>query len=415
MKVKKLDKKWIFLIIIVAVIGIAVAKYEKKPVDQVKKEIPNVKVQKIDTQNISSEVQYASKLEGVQSVTVSPKSPGKVAAVNVKVGDKVSAGQVLFTLDTSELYAQLQQQQAALNASSANLSRTSGTSLTQAIQNSEQQVAKDQIAYNDAKDNYDKMQQLYNVGAVAKQDLDNAKSKFDTASLQLKSNQDNLNLQKEQIGPQSVQAAAAQVEQSEAAVNYVRTQINNSTITSPIAGVVSAKNVEVGEITSGTTGTITIIDTSSLIAQVTVPDRIIGKLQVGQTVPVAVNALSDKTITGVIDNISPDADSKNNSYTVKVKIDNSNGELKAGMFAKISIPDQKKDNAVVVPNEAIKVENGVKYIYTVESNKIKRVVVETGIANDKITEVAGNVKVGTEIITEGQSLLNDGDKVNVVK
>jgi len=416
MKFNKFNKKWIVLIVIVALVGVGIAKHGKKKVVQVNKEVPNVKVQKIGTQNISSQVQYASKLEGVQSVTVSPKSSGKVAAVNVKVGDKVTTGQVLFTLDTSELNAQLKQQQAALDASNANLIKTSGSSSAQPILNAEQQLAKDQITYNDALDTYNKNQQLYAAGAISKQDLDNSKSKLDTASIALKADQDNLDLQKQQIGPQSVQAAAAQVEQSQAAVNYVRTQINSSTVTSPISGVVSAKNVDVGSIASGTSGTVTIIDTSSLIAQITVPDKVVGKLQTGQTVSVDISAAGGETINGVIDNISPDVDSKNNSYTVKVKINNSNGNLKAGMFAKISIPDQQNDNAVVVPNEALKVENGVKYLYTVESNKIKRVVVETGIANDKITEIiTDSVKAGTEIITEGQSLLTDGEKVNVVK
>src|SRR5471030_1559105 len=80
MKFKKLNKKWIILvIIIVAVIGIVVAKHGKKQVAQVNKEIQNVKVQKITTQNISSEVQYAGKLEAVKSVTVSPKNSGKIA------------------------------------------------------------------------------------------------------------------------------------------------------------------------------------------------------------------------------------------------------------------------------------------------------------------------------------------------
>lgn len=416
MKFNKFNKKWIVLIVIVALIGVGVAKHGKKKVVQVNKEVPNVKVQKIGTQNISSQVQYASKLEGVQAVTVSPKSSGKVATVNVKVGDKVTAGQILFTLDTSELNAQLQQQQAALDVSNANLIKTSGASSAQPIISAEQQLSKDQITYNDALDTYNKDQKLYEAGAIAKQDLDNAKSKLDTASIALKADQDNLNLQKQQIGPQSVQAAAAQVEQSQASVNYVRTQISNTTVTSPISGVVSAKNVDVGTITSGTSGTVTIIDTSSLIAQITVPDKVVGKLQVGETVSVDISAAGDGTINGVIDNISPDVDSKNNSYTVKVKIDNSNGSLKAGMFAKLSIPDQQKDNAIVVPNEALKVENGVKYLYTVESNKIKRVVVETGIANDKTTEITtASVKTGTEIITEGQSLLTDGEKVKVVQ
>lgn len=416
MKVNMSKKKGILLIVFVLLIGGCIYSFgKKKPVQQVKKAVPNVKVQNVSLGAISTEVQYAGKLEANQVVTVSPKTPGKIAAANVNVGDKVKAGQVLFTLDTSELSAQLQENQASVNAANANLAKTDGTSLTQAIQTSEQQVAKDQITYNTANDNYNKMQQLYNAGAIAKQNLDDAKTSLDTASVQLNSDQANLNLQKEQIGPQSVQAAAAQVEQSQAAVNYVQTQINNSSVTSPINGVVSAETVDVGAVTSATEGTVTIIDPSSLVAQISVPDKAIGKLKVGQSVPVTVDASGDKSITGVIDNISPDSDPKTNTYTIKVKIDNSNGDLQSGMFATISIPDQDKNNVLTVPNEALTVENSVDYIYTVVGDKIKKVQVTIGISNDKITEITGNVKDGAEIITEGQNILNNGEQVKVVK
>lgn len=406
MKFKNLNKKWIvLLIVIVAVVGGIAFKHGKKQVPQIKKEVANVKVHKITTQNISSQVQYAGKLEAVKSVTVSPKNPGKVVSVSVNVGDKVTAGQSLFNLDTAQVSATLQTQQAALNSARAGVN--------DAILKYQQSVEKDQLAYNDASSYYEKEQKLYEVGAISKQELDKAKLALDNASIALKNDQENLSLLQQSS---SSTATVAQVGQAQANINSTQVQLNDANITAPISGVISVKNVEVGTIASGTAGTVTIIDTSSLIAQVTVPDKIVGKIQVGQNVPVVINALSDKAITAVVDNISPDVDSKNNSYIIKVKIDNANGELKPGMFAKVSIPDQNRENAVIVPNEAIKVENGVKYLYTVENNKIKRVVVETGIANDKITEIkSGDIKAGTEIITEGQSLLNDGDKVNVVK
>ena len=80
------------------------------------------------------------------------------------------------------------------------------------------------------------------------------------------------------------------------------------------------------------------------------------------------------------------------------------------MFAKISLPDQKKDNAIVVPNEAVKIENGVKYIYTVEGNKIKKIVVETGIANDKITEITTSIKAGYRNYYRRTKFINNGEK-----
>lgn len=414
-KLKLNKKKIIALVVLAAVIVGGVSFRGKGKKVETKQEVKNVKVQKVAKASISTEVEYPSKLMPITEVTVTPKLSGKVSQVNVNVGDTVTAGQTLFALDTAELNAQLQQQQAALTAANANYAKTSDSGLVQQITSAEQALGKYQITYNDAKDNYEKMQKLFDAGAIAKQELDNAKSKFDSASLDLNSAQTNLTLLTEKIGPQSTVAAQASVQQAQAGVNSAQVQLNNAIVTSPITGVVSVKTVEVGEIASGATSSVTVIDSSTLIAEINVPDKMVGKIQVGQQVPVKVNALADKKITGVIDNISPNADDKNHSYTVKVKIDNSKGEIKSGMFAKVSIPAEQKDNILTVPNEAVKIENSVKYIYIVDGGKVKKLSIDTGVSNDKITEVAGNVKEGASIITEGQNLLNDGEKVNVVK
>ncbi len=416
MKVNVLNKKNLIIGIVLVLIVVGCASiFGKSKKAEEKQEVRNVKIEKVAVGSISTEVEYASKLNPVQEVTILPKTGGKVASVNVDIGDKIAAGQILFTLDTAELQAQLQSQQAALTASNANLARTSDSGLQQQITTSEQSVQKSQIAYNDAKDNYDKMQKLYSSGAISKQELDNAKLKLDNCSVDLKAAQDNLNLIIEKSGPQSTQAAAAQVAQSQAGVNAAQIQLNNASVTSPIAGMVSAKDVKVGQLAGGQSGSVTIIDSSSFIAEVNVPDKVVGKIQVGQSVQVSISALDNKKVTGVIDKISPNSNSKDNSYTIKVKIDNSTGELKAGMFARVSLPSEKKDNILTVPNEAIKMENNVNYLYVADNGKVKKVSVDIGICDDKVTEISGNIKVGVDVIVEGQNLLSNGDKISVVK
>ncbi|WP_449243554.1 efflux RND transporter periplasmic adaptor subunit [Clostridium tetanomorphum] len=348
-------------------------------------------------------------------MTLSPKVPGKVASVNVDIGDKVSVGQTLFTLDSSELTAQLKQQEAMLNAANVNLAKTSDSGLAQQILTLEQALNKSQISYNDSKDNYNKMQKLYEIGAISKQELDNSKSKYDTSSIDLNTSKNNLALLKEKSGPQSIQVAVAQVEQSQAGVNYIKSQLDNLIIKSPIAGVVSAKNIDIGQIASSPSNSVTIINSSNLIAKINIPDKMVNRIKVGQSVNVKINALEGKKISGIINNISPDVDTKNNSYIVKVKIDNSNGEIKSGMFAKISLPSENKSSILTVPNEAIKIENNVKYLYIVESGKVKKVSISTGISNDKITEITSNLKEGTNIIIDGQNFLSEGEKVNIAK
>lgn len=389
-------KNIIIGILLIAVVfgGGYVLKHRKVEVAQVT--IKNVKTQKVAIGSLSTIVDYASKFDPVQEIQVFPKTGGKVSSLNVDIGDKVASGQVLFTLDTAELQSQLQMQQAALSAAEANLARTSLTS--------EQTLNKSQITYNDAKDNYENTKTLYDAGAVSKQELDSAKTRYDNAAIDLKAAQQDL----------ATAAAEAQVEQARASVNSAQIQLNNETVTSPISGIVSAEDVKVGEIASSQSGSVTVIDPSSMIAEISVPDIVIGKIKVGETVSVSINAIKDKSVSGVIDKISPNANSKDNSYLVKVKIDNSKHDLIAGMFIKIALPAENKNNILMVPNEAIRIENNVNYLYVVINGTVKKVAVKVGISDNKNTEVAGNITEGMDIIIEGQSFLNEGEKVNIV-
>ncbi|WP_407311677.1 efflux RND transporter periplasmic adaptor subunit [Desulfosporosinus sp. SB140] len=383
------------LLVIAAVLGgTYVVKHKKVEAPAVT--VKNVKTQKIALGSLSTEVDYASKFDPVQEVQVFPKTGGKVASLNVDIGSKVTSGQVLFAIDASDAQAQMQIQQQAVAVAEENLARTRLTS--------QQTLDKAQISYNDAKNNYDKTKALYDGGAVAQQDLDNAKTKYDNAAIELKAAQDDL----------GVAAAEAQVEQAKASVNATQVQLDNLTVVSPISGVVSAKDVKVGGMVSSQSGSVTVIDSSSMTAEISVPDIVISKIKLGQTVPVSINALQDQKVSGVIDTISPNSQSKDNSYLVKVKIDNAQSYLTAGMFIKIALPAESKSNILLVPNEALNIENNVNYLHAVVDGKVKKIAVTVGIADDKNTEVKGNITKGMDVVTEGQSFLNEGEKVNII-
>lgn len=417
MKFKELMKKKKLLIVggvLVVIVVIILSNFAKQKPVEVVQEIKNVKTEKITTGSISTSVEYASNLKPAKEVMVLPKTGGKVATVDVKVGDKVSVGQTLFTLDTKDYTPQLEQAEAGVKAASANLERTSDSGFTQQLLQAEQLVGKLQIQYNTVKDSYDRTQTLFSADAVSKKEFDDVKAQYDAITIDLKNAQDGLELLKSKAGPQATMAAAAALDQAQAGVSAVQVQINNANITAPIAGVVSEKAVEVGQLAGGQSGSVTVIDYSSLDAEINIPDKMLSKIQVGLSVPITINSSPDDKIVGVIESISPNTSSKNNFYVVKVKIDNSKDDIKAGMFAKISLPAEKKDNILMVPNETIKMENGVNYLYTVDNGEVKKISVETGISNEKFTEVTGKVEEGMDIITEGQNLLSDGEKVNLV-
>jgi len=375
--------------------------------------IKNVTTVTASEATLTTEVEYASILKPGQEVSVSSKIAGRVATVQVEAGDRVEKGQVLFTLDSGDLQAQLQQQQANLEVSEANLAKTAGSSYDQQVLQAEQTVQNKQITYEDAKKKYDLNQQLYDSGVIAKLTLDDFQKQYASAEVDWRTAQDNLKLLKEKSGPDSVSVASAQVNQAAAGVNYASEQLKNTVITAPISGIVSGRNVDEGEIISGSTAALTIIDTDTMMAEISVPDKVVAKIEKGEIISLKMNALENKLVEGVVDYISPNADSKSKAYTIKILL-NTTDDLKSGMFARVILPEAVKENVLTVPNEAIKIENSGSVVYLVAEGSVKKVQVTTGLANDRFTEIIDGLKAGDQVITEGQIFLNEGEKVNVL-
>jgi HlyD family secretion protein len=377
-------------------------------------DVKNVKVAAAKIATISNNIEYSSKLKPGKEVSISSKLAGKVATVNTDVGHAVKEGDLLFTLDAKDLQVQMNQQKAGTEFYKASLMKTKDSTYDQQLLTYEQAIARAQTTYDDASDNYNKQQKLFEAGAIAKQTLTDAETRFKNATNDLNSANENLRVFKEKASPQSVDMASAQLEQAEASLANTALQLDNSKIYSPISGTVSVSNVEAGELISSNISAMTIIDSSTLIAEIGVPDTAIGKLKKGQKVELKVSSLA-KAIEGKINSISPNIDEKTLIYPVKIEVDNSQGLLTPGMFTRVLLPSDARENVVTIPNESIKIENGIKYIYIVEGDTIRKKVIKTGLSDEKVTEILENIKQDDLIVLEGQNFLKDGDKVNAIK
>lgn len=379
------------------------------------KEIKNVKVVEVASGPISMEVEYAAKLKAFESADIVPKVPGKVKEIKVTVGQEVKKGDVLFTLEDAEVKAQYNQSVAAVENAAANLNRVSDSDVAASIESLEAAQKSTQIQYDDAKKYYSRMSTLYKAEAISKQEFEDAGSKLGNAEVALNSANIKLAILKDKSAPQSIEAAAAQVKQAQAAEELSSTQISNTVITAPIDGIVGSKNINVGEMASSAVTAVSIMNAKALTAEAYVPDSIMKKISKGDKVSVRINALEDKKFEGIVESVSPGTDEKTKLYTVKVTIDNKEGLIKANMFTKIAFVVDKKENANIVPKEALVVENGVQYVFVVDNGVVKKKVIKAGISNDKAVDVGDSLKTGEKVIVEGQSFLNEGEKVNCVK
>ena len=377
--------------------------------------IKNVKTVNVSKSSIILKNDYAGEVKASEEVSVVPKISGKANQVMVDIGTNVSKGDILFTIDSSDIMAQYNQAKAGVEIAKVNLKRAGGSGFTQSLIQAKTSVEQTRLSYEDAKLNYDKKKILFDQGAESKHELEAYETRMLAAKEQYDNASENLKLLKEDIGPDSVDGAQAQLKQAEAALQLIQAQLNNTSITAPISGVVSKRNVNSGEGVSPASPSIVISKTGDLVAEINITEKLINKVEIGQNIPILIESLNNKTYQGQVNNISPVADPKTRDYTVKIKLSNIDNKIKPGMFAKIKMVVENKNGVIAVPNQALISENGLQYAYIVKENKIKKTPVKIGISNDEVTEVVQGIIEGDSLIPEGQSFLTEGEKVNIVK
>ncbi len=387
------------------------------PARQTSREAPrSVTVVLARRQPVSITREYAARIKAHEEIVISSKISGRVAATRADVGQQVGKGQVLFILEAKDYDAQYRQARAALESARASLTRTSDSSLSSQVLQAQSAVGQAQVQYDEAKDFADRTQKMFDDGTVARQQLDSAQARFHSAEIALATARDNLSLIQEKGGPQSTGVASTQVEQAQAALDLAQSQLDSTVVTSPIAGTVAARNVDAGELVSSSVPAFVIIDASTVSAEASVSPDTVDKIHLGEAVTVTVDTQDRaRRIQGVVDTISPAADPRSQGYLIKVAVSNAGGSLRPGMFARVSFPVEDRTNVLVVPNSAVVTETGVDYVYAVRDGVVKKRAVETGIATDTVTEITSGLEDGTPVVTEGQTFLNDGQKVRPVE
>jgi HlyD family secretion protein len=365
---------------------------------------------------IAVETEFAAQIRAGEDFIIASKVPGRIATVNAKVGQRVAKGQVLLTLESPEYEAQYRQALAAAKAANANVDRTSGSAQSLQVNQAEAAVSQSQVAYQDAQRLYDRTQKLFDSGVATGQQLDGAKARLEGTKSQLDSAQENLKLINAQAGRQATDVVSAQAEQAAAAADLAKTQLDSTSVTSAISGVVTARYADPGGLVSAGMPILTIMDANAVTADVSVPESIIGSLKTGDTLSVTVPSVSAESFTGMIDSVAPASDPRTLGFPVKIRIENAAGRLRPGLFARVRLVVARSENALSVPNNAVIMENAVDYLWIVSPDSVvSKRAVTVGLADASYTEVLVGLTVGELVVPEGQAFLNEGDRVNPVR
>ena len=414
------------------------------------KKLATVTVAKAAKTTLTRTVSVTGNIEANNVDTITLGANQKVSDVLVQEGQKVTKGQTLVKLDTTDLQYQLKK--ARLNQQLNGISTTTDNAaaenqISQAQLNldiAQRTLANDQKAVNDTKKAMDADKKLLDAGKISADVYGKDVEKYNTAVGQVKNDQNQIQLKQidlknaqanlnnvNQSNSQQKDKARIQSDMTQSDIDYYESQIAKSDIKADISGTVIQMDAKANEIPQQGNNTIQIYDLSKykMTADVAQYDAV--NVKVGQEANISVKGLTKKytgTVTK-IDNVAESAAAGSNSsltsvanqssntdtkVKAEITLDNPDNNIKVGFEADADIITSQKPDVVAVSFDAIKTDSaGQKYVFTVQNNRLKRINVTTGIETDFDVEITSGLKEDDEYITSPADTLKENDMVKV--
>ena len=184
-----------------------------------------------------------------------------------------------------------------------------------------------------------------------------------------------------------------------------------SAIRAPIAGVVSSRAVKVGQNVAAGDTVFRVTDVAELVAYLQIPQTELVKFEAGHTARVSVDSAPNRHFPATIARISPTIDTRNGTFRATAYVDNGDGELVPGMFARFTIAYETHEDALLIPDSALVREDDETAVYVVADGRVERRIIETGIEAANRVEVLAGLTENEQIVVLGHSGLRDGSKV----
>ena len=321
------------------------AKAEAKPTVF---ELSHSDVVTVESRELARRLPLSGSLAPLSQATVKSKVSGVVLETGLREGMNVSAGQVIARLDDADARARVAQYAAALKEANARLALATK---------------------NEA-----------NSQALLKQNYISQNS-FDTTR-------------------NSVELAQAAVDAARAQLDLARIALNDTVIRAPLSGVVSKRFVQAGEKLSPDSPVMAIVDLQHLTLDAQVPASDIPRIQVGQDVHFRVDGFDARDFSGKVARINPATEAGSRAMLVYISVANTDGLLRAGMFAKGQITTDKSEARPIVPLAALRKDGERDVVYRVDNGKVVAQPVQLGMRNEDegMAEVTHGVDAGAVLL-----------------
>jgi len=347
-------------------------------------------------------IQAVGSLFALEESVLSSQVEGRVAEVLADVGDTVKQEQPLIVLDPQELQFEVDRQRGQVRQVRAQL----GIGPGEPPPSDPKKIASVQRAEADLFDadrKYGRARQMFQDRLISQQQLDEAASRDQSAQATYN------------VALQEVDRLKALLVSSEASEQLAEKKLRDATIRAPFPGSIKTRNVHPGEYLRVQSPVMVLVRTDRLRARLAVPERWAGWVRDGANVDLQVEAFPGETFHGKVSRINPAVSQDSRTFEAEALLANLDGRLKPGFFLQASIPSEKEEKTIFLPERAVNYRYGVYKVFLLNGNRVsERQIRPAGQTEDergRRFEVAEGLKPGDRVAVAISGDLHDGATV----
>lgn len=356
-----------------------------------------VEISTVSMGTIVQTVEETGYVQAKTSYNLQATQMAKIKKVLVEVGDNITEGQSLMELENLDLDVQITDVQTRISQAET---------LVDVAQTG---IERSKLELNDAQENFKRVQELFNAGAVTKVEYDKAKLLVETW-------QKNLAEQKSQLAD-----AQGQLRGLNKSLTQLNSKVQQLAIMSPVAGTVLISNLKQEQVVMPQELLFVVAVADKLEVKADILSDDLANVQRGQQVVITAPVLGNEQIKGSVEKIYPSAEEKTSALgvvqrrvPVVIAFDNIKN-LKPGYEVRVAIETHKKEGILFVAREAVRTRaDGQKEVMVLRDSKVYHQAVTTGIFDDDHIEIVLGLKDGDQVILDGSLKLEDGINVKPI-
>ncbi len=389
---KQLDRRWLWIgavvVLILVYFGVRSLTRDRLP----------VRAAEASAESLASTTSTNGRVEPENNIEIHAPIAALVKAVYVQAGDTVSAGKLLLQLDDIDARAKVASADSAVKAAQASLEAATQNGTLEQRQGAAAEVSRDKLERDQAQHDLDALVKLNATGAAAPSEVAAARQRLATAEANLQAAQQNVT---SRYSPAEVARSQAALQDAEANRQAAQQVLAESSVHAPTAGTIYSLNVNATEFVEQGKLLLQMADLHYERVRAYFDEPEIGKLAVGQPILIKWDAKPGVVWHGHIERtpITVITYGTRNVGEVLVHIDDADGQLLPDTNVTVTVTTSSQANALAIPRDALRSENGKTYVYKITGDELKKTFVVTGALNLTQVAIVSGLQAGDWVAT----------------